>query len=148
MYYISLFLLGWMLVGLFYGVYIVWVSDSWKVVQEYKKRFEPEHGKEAYYLIFGSKKVFLVVAILLGAWLPYSHIKAWLKDIFKSKKNIENYTVSEILDALNDEEAIVCVKYKKETVYIGKVMDIDAEFDDLQVGTYLFDEDKFYIFLK
>lgn len=91
MYYIGLFILGWMLLGLLYWVYIIYIDQDWERMQEEAK--SQKQDQEGYDVIMKSKKNFLVFCLLVGACLAISEIlfeiKFWsnkLLSLFKKNK--------------------------------------------------------------
>jgi len=88
MYYLGLILIGWMIVGIFYWIYMVWVTDGFVFLNENKDVQEPiEYGaNELYYYFLDNKLNFLIACILFGTLLAIGDLRFYISYIWRKFK--------------------------------------------------------------
>lgn len=95
MYYLGLLMLGWLVVGFLYWIYVIYVDQDWERMQKEAKEHKHinKENQEVYEIIMKSKTNFLVFCVLVGAYLAAGEllfeIKFWFNEfilLFKKEK--------------------------------------------------------------
>lgn len=92
MFYIGLLIMVWLVIGFTYGIYLVFVSDGWKDMQEIEHEYQEyykdlEHGKDLWEAIMTKKSVFIAMCCFGGVPVLISDIKLSIIYLFNKDKD-------------------------------------------------------------